>query len=125
MRFHSKKEGCRSDARRTHRGVDRKLRNVWTRLAEERRPEGVPQGVIRPNAKGFGDCLCRSYLAAVAASVLAIEIFKTSPGPFEVSPRHGRLTNEQSPGRSPRMRWPARARLPRDSDEISGRRTVQ
>jgi len=29
------------------------------------KPEGVPQGVIWPNAKGFGDCLCRSYLAAV------------------------------------------------------------
>jgi hypothetical protein len=42
------------------------LEDALEALAAERRPEGVPQGVIRRlmNAKGFGDCLCRSYLAA-------------------------------------------------------------
>ena len=39
-------------------------------LAEERRPKGehgMPRPLMRRmfNAKGFGDCLCRSYLAAV------------------------------------------------------------
>ena len=43
------------------------LEDALEALAAERRPEGVPQGVIRRlmNAKGFGDCLCRSYIAAV------------------------------------------------------------
>jgi hypothetical protein len=43
------------------------LEDALEALAAERRPEGVPVGVIRRliNAKGFGDCLCRSYIAAV------------------------------------------------------------
>jgi hypothetical protein len=43
------------------------LEDALEALAAERRPEGMPQGVIRRmmNARGFGDCLCRSYLAAM------------------------------------------------------------
>jgi hypothetical protein len=49
------------------------LEEALDALAEARRPKGehgIPQPLIRRmmNAKGFGDCLCRSYLAAIKES---------------------------------------------------------
>jgi hypothetical protein len=49
------------------------LEEALDALAEARRPKGehgIPQPLIRRmlNARGFGDCLCRSYLAAIKES---------------------------------------------------------
>jgi hypothetical protein len=49
------------------------LEETLDALAEARRPKGefgMPQPLLRRmlNAKGFGDCLCRSYLAAIKES---------------------------------------------------------
>ena len=46
------------------------LEEALEALAEERRPKGehgMPRPLMRRmlNAKGFGDCLCRSYRAAL------------------------------------------------------------